>query len=218
MAILSGVVWVFGTLAAPETYAPVLLKRRAAKLSQMTGKVYVSRAELDRGQTTLRRTLQTNLLRPWVLLFKEPIVLLLSLYMAVIYGTLYMLFGAYPIVYREQRGWNAGVAGLPFAGVAIGMLVSIAYNVFVENPRFLRILDKAGITTPEDRLPPSMVGAIALPLGLFWFAWTNSPSLPWAASAAAGIPFGFAMVLVFLCAILHRSLSEHPKLTICQRL
>ncbi|KAB2571944.1 Efflux pump FUBT [Lasiodiplodia theobromae] len=199
MAILSGVVWVLGTFAAPETYAPVLLKRRAAKLSQMTGMVYLSKAEKDRGPTTLGRVLQTNLLRPWVLLFREPIVFLLSLYMAVIYGTLYMLFGAYPIVYREQRGWSAGVAGLPFIGVAIGMLASVVYNVFIENPRYLRNVDKGGgVTIPEDRLPPCLVGAVALPIGLFWFAWTNSPSLPWAASTAAGIPFGFAMVLVFL--------------------
>jgi hypothetical protein len=33
---------------------------------------------------------------------------------------------------------------------------------------------------------------------LFWFAWSNYPSFPWAASMAAGIPFGFGMVLVFL--------------------
>ena len=29
-------------------------------------------------------------------------------------------------------------------------------------------------------------------------SWTNYPSLPWAASIAAAIPFGFGMVLVFL--------------------
>lgn len=35
----------------------------------------------------------------------------------------------------------------------------------------------------------------------FWFSWTNSPSLPWAASVAAGIPFGFSMVLIFLATL-----------------
>lgn len=35
---------------------------------------------------------KTSLSRPWKLLFLEPIVLLLSLYMAIVYGTLYMLF------------------------------------------------------------------------------------------------------------------------------
>lgn len=199
MAIFAGVVWLAGVLMVPETYAPVLLKRRAAAISRITGKTYRSKIEAERGPWRLRQALTVSLSRPWALLFREPIVAFLSLYMAVIYGTLYLLFGAYPIVYQQERGWSPGVAGLPFAGVAIGMLASIAYNIFVENPRFLSILDRAGCSAPEDRLPPSMVGAISLPIGLFWFAWTNSPSLPWAASAAAGIPFGFAMVLVFLC-------------------
>lgn len=43
-----------------------------------------------------------------------------------------------------------------------------------------------------------VVGGIALPIGLFWFAWTNSPSSPWPASVAAGVPFGFGMVLIFM--------------------
>lgn len=55
-----------------------------------------------------------------------------------------------------------------------------------------------GFAPPEARLPGTMIGGIAIPVGLFWFAWTNSPNLPWAASVAAGIPFGFGMVLVFL--------------------
>lgn len=43
-----------------------------------------------------------------------------------------------------------------------------------------------------------ILGGIVLPVGLFWFAWTNSTSLPWAASVCASIPFGFGLVLVFL--------------------
>ncbi|GME31390.1 putative MFS-type transporter [Neofusicoccum parvum] len=199
MTIFSGVVWIFASIAVPETYAPVLLKRRAAELSRLTGKVYLSKLEADNKPVALTEALYTNLSRPWILLFQEPIVLLLSFYMAIIYGTLYMLFGAYPIVYQQYRGWSAGVAGLPFIGVAIGMLASVAYSIWVENPRYLRVIrENDGNAPPEARLPPSLLGAVALPIGLFWFAWTNSPSLPWPASVAAGAPFGFAMVLVFL--------------------
>merc|ERR1712072_321566 len=55
-----------------------------------------------------------------------------------------------------------------------------------------------GFAPPEARLPSCMVGGIAVPVGLFWFAWTNYPSIHWMASIAAGVPFGFGMVLVFL--------------------
>lgn len=55
--------------------------------------------------------------------------------MAVIYGTLYMLFAAFPIVFQQGHGWNAGVGGLAFLGVLVGMLCSVFYYIFYENPR-----------------------------------------------------------------------------------
>ena len=43
MAIFSGAIWIIGILLVPETYPPVLLRKRAETLSKMTGKVYRSR-------------------------------------------------------------------------------------------------------------------------------------------------------------------------------
>ncbi|KAK7420132.1 hypothetical protein QQZ08_010546 [Neonectria magnoliae] len=198
LAIFSGVLWILGALILPETYAPVLLRKRAAKLSKMTGKHYISVVDHKQGKPTFSVALKTALLRPWILLFKEPIVLLLSIYMAIIYGTLYMLFAAFPIVYQQNRGWNQGVGGLSFLGIMVGMLFAIAYTI-PSNKRYIQVEQaNGGFAPPEARLPGAMVGSIALPIGLFWFAWTNSPSIHWMASIAAGVPFGFGMVLVFL--------------------
>ncbi|KAJ6133649.1 Major facilitator superfamily domain general substrate transporter [Penicillium samsonianum] len=198
LAAFSGVFWLCIIFLLPETYAPVLLRRRAEKMSALTGKVYRSQFDIDRGPAPMGKTLKTALSRPWILLFCEPIVLLFSIYMAIIYGTLYMLFAAYPIVFQEVRGWSEGIGGLAFLGILVGMVMAVVYT-FPENFRYAK---KCSQTTdrlaPELRLPPSMVGGIALPIGLFWFAWTNSPNIHWMASVAAGAPFGFGMVLVFL--------------------
>jgi MFS family permease len=200
MAIWSGVILVITVCLVPETYPPVLLRKRAERLSKMTGKVYMSRTDIDQGKTSLGEAFATGLKRPWILLFTEPIVLLLSLYHAIIYGILYMLFGAFPIVYRIGRGWNEGISGLPFVAVAIGIFLAISYVIFYDNKQYMKKVTASGVgyTTPEARLPMCIVGGIALPIGLFWFAWTNSPELPWAASVVASIPFGFGMVLIFL--------------------
>ncbi|AEO63327.1 5b4c1b51-3176-4deb-9e1a-85672906c0fa [Thermothielavioides terrestris] len=198
LTIFSGALWIIGAMLVPETYALVLLRRRAAKLSKMTGKVYVSKIDHDRGKVTLFQSLKTALSRPWILLFREPIVLLLSIYMAIIYGTLYMLFAAYPIVYQQNRGWNQGIGGLPFCALVVGMVGAVSYNIW-DNKRYILTEDKhGGFAPPEARLPPALVGCVALPIGLFWFAWTNYTSIHWMASVAAGVPFGFGMVLVFL--------------------
>jgi multidrug resistance protein len=198
MAIFTGVVWIFGTLTIPETYSPVILRNRASELSKRTGKVYISILEKKQGKTTVGQAFSKALARPWVLLILEPIVLLISIYMAILYGTLYMLFGAFPIVFQQYRGWSQGIGGLAFCGVAVGMILGVVYSIF-DNKRYLRIEEENdGEAPPEARLPPAAVGAVALPIGMFWFAWTNYPSIHWSVSIIGTAPFGFGMVLVFL--------------------
>ncbi|KAF2215055.1 hypothetical protein CERZMDRAFT_105385 [Cercospora zeae-maydis SCOH1-5] len=198
MAIFSGLLWVLGTFLVPETYPPVLLRARATELSKMTGKVYKTQGDIRAGETSFMEVFKTSISRPWILLFTEPIVLLLSIYMAIIYGTLYMCFGAFPIVFQRGRGWSPGIGGLAFIGVAVGMIFAVSYSV-LENKRYAKISDKhRGFAPPETRLPMVTVGAIAAPVGLFWFAWTNSPSIHWIVPIIGTAPFGFGMVLIFL--------------------
>ncbi|KKY28062.1 putative polyamine transporter 3 [Phaeomoniella chlamydospora] len=198
MAIFSGILWIAGAIFVPETYAPVLLRRRAAALSKRTGKVYKTKVEIETGPIHPLAILKTNLVRPWILLFMEPIVLLLSIYIAIIYGTLYMFFAAYPIVFQQHRGWTEGIGGLPFLGVAIGMFVAIIVSGITAKIYDRHAAEAGGFAQPESRLIGAMIGAIPIPAGIFWFAWTNSPSIHWMACVAAGVPFGFGFVLVFL--------------------
>ena len=203
MAIFTGTLWIIGAVTIPETYAPVLLKNRAAAMSKKTGKIYRSKIECDRGgKQSLGQSFKIALSRPWVLLFKEPIVLLLSIYMAIIYGTLYMMFAAFPIVFQQNRHWSEGIGGLAFLGVAVGMIFAVIYTI-PDNKRYLKA-EAAGIgkgevgAAPEARLPPSMIGSVCIPVGLFIFAWTNYPSIHWIVSIIFTAPFGFGIVLVFL--------------------
>lgn len=199
MAIFTGVLWIIGSLTIPETYAPVILKRRAAEMSRITGKVYKSKIEAERGVKTIGAEFKVALSRPWILLFREPIVLLLSIYMAIIYGTLYMMFAAFPIVFQEERGWSEGIGGLAFIGIAVGMIIAVIGTI-PDNNRYKRAAAASpdGVAPPEARLPPALVGSVALPIGLFWFAWTNYPSIHWIVCIIGSAPFGFGMVLVFL--------------------
>lgn len=198
MAIFSGLIWMLGSLLVPETYAPLLLRKRAERLCKITGRVYRSKLDLERGDVSIKDAFGAALLRPWILLFAEPIVLLLSIYMAIVYGTLYMLFDAYPIVFQEIRGWNEGVGSLPFLGVMVGMMIAVVGNMW-DNKRYIRVSKKHnGFAPPETRLVPTMIGGLAVPIGLFWFAWTNGANIHWIVSIIAGAPFGFGMVLVFL--------------------
>jgi hypothetical protein len=120
---------ILGVIFVPETYGPVLLNKRATHLSRSDGKLYVSVLEKSQGKKKPSKVFQQALVRPWVLPFREPIVLVASIYMAIIYGTVYLFMGAMPIVYNQDRGWSEGIGGLAFMDIAVGILLGVLYTI-----------------------------------------------------------------------------------------
>ncbi|KAH7130425.1 major facilitator superfamily domain-containing protein [Dendryphion nanum] len=188
--------WLILAFTFPETYAPVLLQRRAQKLTNILGTCHVVQGVTPK---PIGQQLRVGALRPWLMLVFEPIVILLSLFLSVVHGTLFLLFAAYPIVFQKVRGWPQGVASLPFLAIVLGIVISLFYVALVDQARYARVVSAHnGSAPPEARLPPAMLGSAALPIGLFWFAWTNDPSTFWLISVSAGTLFGFGMVLLYM--------------------
>ncbi|KAL4812788.1 major facilitator superfamily domain-containing protein [Aspergillus spinulosporus] len=191
----------FGAIAwfvVPETYHLVLLQRRAAKLRKETGNQNLY-AFLDHHRPTFGDIVRKYLFRPVQMLMLEPILILITLYLALVYGILYLFFEAYPVSFQEERGWtNEGIAGLPFIGIMIGVLCGVALIVWQTKTRFAQKLAKYGRVIPEERLVPMMVASVLLPGGLFWFGWTSSPDVHWLAQVAAGVPIGAGILVIFM--------------------
>jgi hypothetical protein len=194
-AILSWCACVVLLIELPETYNPVLLRLRTQRLTQLTDKVYVS--ELVKANTPTNRFCSPAIFRPFQLAVKEPIILLLAMYQVLVFGTLYLTFAAFPILYGPARGWSPCMSGLSFIGLVVGTLSSIIYQIW-NNQRYVRLLKHLSpeSAAPEARLPGCCIGSVSLAGGLFSFAWTSSPDIHWVWSIAAGVPFGFGVVLI----------------------
>lgn len=93
LAVFTGTLATIYIFTVPETYAPRILHNRAVALSKMHGAVYRTQMEVKQGRKKLLPMLKVSLSRPWVLVAVEPIVLIFSVYQAIIYATLYMCFG-----------------------------------------------------------------------------------------------------------------------------
>lgn len=194
--ILAAIVWILITFTVPETYAPTILAARAKKLRASTGESdHVTEQDLDLRPFSER--LRVFLIRPFQLLFGEPIVFLVSVYMSVLYGLLYMFFVAYPIIYQEGKGYSAGITGLMFIPIALGVLSSAACVPFV-NKHYIKLSNKHNGSPPaEVRLVPMMVSCWFIPIGLFIFAWSSYPHLSWVGPAIGGFPVGFGFIFLY---------------------
>jgi multidrug resistance protein len=195
--IFAGTCWIFITLTVPETYTPIILSRRAKTLRLSTGsEKYTTEKELD--PRPLSAQLRIFLFRPLQLLFLEPIVFFLSLYMSVLYGLLYMFFVAYPIIYQEGKGFSAGSTGLMFIPMAVGVLCSACCAPLV-NRHYLSICAKYpdGRPPAEKRLIPMMWSCWCIPIGLFIFSWTSYPKLSYWGPMMGGFPVGFGFIFLY---------------------
>jgi MFS family permease len=137
--ILAGFAWVLITFTVPETYAPTILARRAKKLRKEGDKECYTEQYLD--LRPLSERMRIFLLRAFQLLFQGLIVFLISLYMSVLYGLLYMFFVAFPIIYQLGKGFSASTTGLMFIPIAIGVVCSAFCAPFV-NKHHLKLSAK----------------------------------------------------------------------------
>ena len=187
--ILSGMGYVGTLIFLPETYPPKLIRNKIRRNNE-SGHTMAS-------YTTTKEQFSANLTRPWIMLFTEPILFLLSLYMAFIYGILYLNFTAYPVVYQKYWGWAPGIAGLSFLGIGVGMAIATLASPYVNRIHALYTHRLSG-PHPEARLPHLIFISWLIPLSLFWFGWTALPPTHWVSGIVAGVPFGLGLILLFL--------------------
>ena len=184
-----------------ETYPPIVLVEKASELRRRTLNwgIHAKQEEIE---VDFRELITKNFSRPLRLLVTEPIVLLLSIYMAFIYGLLYLFLTAYPIVFQQLHHFNQGVGGLPYFGMIFGMLLAGAYIVYTQADYNRKLAANNGITVPEWRLPPAIMGGVSFTCGLFWFGWSGyKADIHWIVPTLSGLLTGFGLLAIFLQAL-----------------
>ncbi|CAN8103718.1 unnamed protein product [Discula destructiva] len=184
-----------------ETYPPQILVARAAELRRRTGNHFIH-AKQEEIEVDLRELMEKNFTRPMRLLFQEPIILLLSIYMSFVYGILYLFLTAYPLVFTGVHGFSSGPAGLCFFGMIIGELIA-GVVVLLQQPWYQRkLVGNNGIPIPEWRLPSIIAGGFTFCIGIFWFGWTGyREDINFIVPAASGLFTGFGLMSIFLQAL-----------------
>lgn len=125
MTAFAGVCFLLIVFTLPETYAPVILLEKAKRLRKETGdQNYYALLEKE-GSVSFSRRLSNVVGKPFVILAHEPMLIAITVYMSFVYGCIYLLFEAYPIVFTEGHHFNAGISGLMFLPLPIGGLFAV---------------------------------------------------------------------------------------------
>lgn len=179
----------------PETLPSQVLLQKARRLRKEDQNFASIRARTETSDQTLAGLFKIALLRPWRI-FIDPICIACTVYTALIYGLLYMLFAIYPIVFHQMRGWNAGISELPLLAIVVGSAiggVGVLYATTLQRKR-----QAAGHKqVPEDRMILAMIGGVIFPIAMFWFAWTAQyNSIHWIVPTLAGGMLAVSFLLI----------------------
>lgn len=209
---LSGFAFCFLFLLLPETSAANILYRRTARLRKISGDTkLMCEPELVAEGMSGNEIAKMILVRPITLNFTEPMVFLLNLYIALIYGLLYIWFESFPIVFMGIYGFNAGQLGLAYLGILVGALAVLPFfcwyvKLFWEP----RVSPTTGELKPELRLPVAMIGSFFIPICLFWFGWSARSSVHWIMPIIGSAIFPVGAFLLF-SAVLNYLPDAYPE-------
>ncbi|EYE92297.1 MFS general substrate transporter [Aspergillus ruber CBS 135680] len=208
-----------------ETRVTVVLRKKAKLLNQLMEKleaagvysVQVS-AEIDREDGPSEKTMrirwkigaeekqanfatmiQTSLLRPFQLLFTEPV------------SVLYIKLSVIPLIFEKTYGFSLSDSNTIFAASCTGTLLMTTISILQEQ---LATRQKGWNSVPEHRLYFSCVESICLPIGLFIFGWTPHYHVHWIVPAigvcisTAGIFSVYLSVFNYLTDTYHQYASS----------
>ncbi|KAF2647648.1 MFS general substrate transporter [Lophiostoma macrostomum CBS 122681] len=197
MTIICSINTFAGYIFLKETYAPVILSARKTSYehdaADADGTKYRYEGEDSR---PMRQKLAHSLSRP-PKIFAQPIVAIMSIYQALIFGTTYSLYTNFQDIYGGSYGFSTEIVGLLYLGPGLGFLFAVWFLVpridDVYKALTARNNDKPA---PEFRLPLANIGAVLIPISLFWFAWTVEKHKHWAVSIAATFFYGIGQVMI----------------------
>ncbi|KAK5192446.1 GTPase-activating protein [Exophiala xenobiotica] len=195
---LSGFTLVVLFFLLPETSSANILYRRTMRLRRLTGNdKLICEPQLMGEQMTGREIAMMILVRPFQLSFTEPMVFLLNLYIALVYGLLYIWFESFPIVFSGIYGFSLGLVGTAFLGIFVGVFVVLGPFVWYQKKYIEPKFNDKGELQPEWRLPPSFVGAFAIPICLFWFGFSSRADVHWIVPIIGSGWFSIGSFLLF---------------------
>lgn len=198
--IFAGVLCFAALFTVRETSSRKILQLKAKRLRFET-RNWALHAKSEETPIEFHDIIQRYLTKPVRIIVQEPILIILTAYLTLVYGILYLSFQAFPAAY-QQRGWSIPMSNVPFLAVLLGVISAfLTCSLYTMTYFKRRVIAKNGMMEPEWRLPPMILGAALLPPSLFWFGWSGN--VHWICQVIASYMIGYGLLLIFITGIVY---------------
>ncbi|KAJ8130782.1 hypothetical protein O1611_g2847 [Lasiodiplodia mahajangana] len=195
----SSLVTILIQVLTKETNFKSIIQNKTILLREELGQIGLKSCYDDSNGQSTTRILLTGLIRPLKMLILSPIVFLLSLYIAFVFGVVYLLYTTIPGVFEETYGFNVDLTGLVYLPLGLGNILGWLVCTFFSDRTIIRLSEaNDGHFEPEMRLTISIYFGIFLPVTLFWYGWSASTKKHWASTLFSLVPYGFGIMGLFL--------------------
>lgn len=198
----AGMVLMLIILTQRETFGPIFLEWKAKHLRVIADN-HRYQTESSLSKMPMISWLKGILSRPFRITATEPILIFLTIWLTLIWIIIFTFLSGDEYMFRSigLYGTSQGVIALCFMGMAVGLVFSSATIPLVTTriKHDLRRYRLEGLpdAAPECRLWYSMLSAPAVPVGLFWMAWTDDKSISIWSPLAASVLLAYGILGVF---------------------
>ena len=191
--------WVSSDIPLPETNPVILIQSKTMHLRKQLCHpgLHSCYAERPSEKGKLTRLLHA-LSIPLQLLVRSPIVSMMAVYIATVYGCLYLLFTAVTNVFQDTYHWSVEISGLSYIGLGLGFMSGQLFFGMLSDKIILRLKARNhGVFEPEMRLPLSVFFAFFVPISFFWYGWSAQARTHWIVPIIGLFPFAFGVIGTF---------------------
>lgn len=190
-----------------ETYPPIILQQRKKKLmktlQQHDPTIYKTSYEVKspNGPKSLAELYRTSLLRPFLLLRNQPIVQLLAVFYAYLYGIMYLVLSTFTTLWTSKYNMPIGTGSLNYLALGTGYFLGSQVCALAADRIYQRLKARSpeGQAKPEYRVILMFPASIVAPIGLLWYGWTAEAQLPWIVPDMGIALFACGAMISFQC-------------------
>lgn len=185
-----------------ETYAPVILHKKAQKLNAASDVEKDIKYISVRSNIDLKALVRRALIRPFYLLVTQPIIQALAIFQLYLYGVLYLIFTTFPQIWEKLYHMSIEIGSLNYLSLGLGFLCASIFAARANDRIYIYLKNTRGKGKgrPEFRVPLMFPASICFTSGIFLYGWSAQYRVFWLVPDIGAFLFAMGSVTGFQCA------------------